>query len=114
MAEGNAFVLERSDTDGRQICTQLLRVAAEVVVVAETKPGAERRRAKHCERREIGRRFADVTGDYVADDDNQIRLGLHEIVNDAPKRLRSQENPGMNIGDEKQSQRREATRPSRR
>ena len=46
MVQLDAFVFERSNADGGEIVAQLVLIAAKIVVVAETKPSAERRTAQ--------------------------------------------------------------------
>ena len=77
MRENNAVVLERLDADGSKIVLQLGRVAAEIVVIAETKPRAERRVREAGQGLEIRSGLAHVAGDQVAADDDQVGLGLH-------------------------------------
>src|SRR6185312_1454522 len=66
MVQLDAFVFERSNADGGEIVAQLGLVAAEIIVVAETKPSAERRTGQRRKPFENRDRFVGVTGYQIA------------------------------------------------
>ena len=114
MLETDALIFECLDTDRAKIRLQLFGVAAKIIVVAEAKPRAERRRREHCERGKTRRSVADMAGDEITGNDNQIGSCLHQAFNDDSECLRLKKDTRMNVGDEKEPQRRETARPADR